>query len=392
MNPIEAKLSRRTRFGGLRVLIMPDKFKGTLAAAGVCAAIARGWKSVRPQDELELLPMSDGGDGFGEAMSQLLKARVRSVRTLDAAHRPITANWWWVPKQKLAIIEAARVNGLALLPPKKFHPFQLDTFGLGRLLQEAVKSGAKSCVVGIGGSATNDGGFGLARSLGWKFFDRGGRELEQWWQLSHLARVIPPGSPLTLPITVAVDVSNPLLGTRGCSRVYGPQKGLRAEDMAFAEKCLRRLGFVLEKQMNLSLATVPGAGAAGGLGFGLMAFAGAQARSGFDLFANAADLEKRIRKSDLVITGEGAVDRQTFMGKGVGQVALLCKKLGVPCMALAGATNARAKDARLFSSMFSLIDITPMEQAKRRPAYHLEKLGALAARHEFRRMINSKHQ
>ncbi len=376
----------------MRVLIVPDKFKGTLAAPGVCDAIARGWKSVRPEDELELLPMSDGGDGFGEAMGQLLKARLRSVWTMDAARRPIKANWWWEPKQKLAIIEAACVNGLALLPPKKFHPFQLDTFGQGRVLEEAIRSGARRCVIGIGGSATNDGGFGLARALGWKFFDRGGRELEQWWQLGRLAHVTPPGKSFTLPITVAVDVSNPLLGTRGCSRVYGPQKGLRAEDMAFAEKCLRRLSFVLEKQMNLPLATVPGAGAAGGLGFGLMAFAGARARSGFDLFANAAGLEKRIRKADLVITGEGDLDRQTFMGKGVGQVARLCEKLGVPRMALAGATNAKAKDARLFSSMFSLIDITSMEQAKRRPAYHLEKLSALAARHEFPRMINSKHQ
>jgi glycerate kinase len=391
MNPIETEPADRTGAGLRRVLIVPAAFKGTLAAPGVTTAIARGWRSARPKDHLELLPMSDGGDGFGEAMGRLLKAQVRSVRTLDAAHRPIAANWWWEPEKKLAIIEAARVNGLVLLPPKKFHPFQLDTFGLGRLLEEAARSGARQCVIGIGGSATNDSGFGLARAMGWKFFDRGGRELEQWWQLGRLVRVIPPGKTFKLPITVAVDVSNPLLGARGCSRVFGPQKGLRAEDLAFAEKCLRRLSSVLEKQLNRSLATVPGAGAAGGLGFGLMAFAGANARSGFDLFAKAAQLEERIRNADLVITGEGDLDRQTFMGKGVGQIALLCEKQGVPCMALAGATNAGARDAKLFSSTFSLTDITSMAQAKRRAAHYLEKLSALAARHEFRRMINSKH-
>jgi len=390
MNPIEIKLPRWKHSGGLRVLIVPDKFKGTLAAPGVCAAIAAGWKSVRPEDVLEWLPMSDGGDGFGEAMGGLLKARVRSVKTMDAAHRPVTIKWWWEPEKKLAIVEAARVNGLAGLPPKKFHPFQLDTFGLGRVLADAAESGARRCLVGIGGSATNDGGFGLARSLGWKFFDGGGCELDQWWQLDSLVRVVPPLKSLKLPITVAVDVLNPLLGARGCSRVYGPQKGLRMEDMAFAERCLRRLKIVLEQQCKIRHATTPGAGAAGGLGFGLMAFAGAQARSGFELFAEAANLEKRIRRSDLVITGEGAVDRQTFMGKGVGQVAQLCRKRNVPCIAVAGAVKVPAKTGTLFSSMSALTEIATLEQARRRAAHHLEKLAAAIARNGFSRSTMAK--
>ena len=331
--------------------------------------------------------MSDGGDGFGHAMSLLLKARVHSVRTLNAAHQPITAQWWWEPKQKMAIVEAARVNGLALLPPKKFHPFQLDTFGLGRVFEEVVRSGARRCIIGIGGSATNDAGFGLARALGWKFLDRSGCELEQWWQLSQLVRV-EPGHGCTLPITVAVDVTNPLLGDRGCSRIYGPQKGLRPQDMAFAEKNLRRLKVVLEQQLNLALATKPGAGAAGGLGFGLMAFAGAKARSGFEVFAEAAQLDKRISGSDLVITGEGAMDRQTFMGKGVGRVARLCKKLKIPCIALAGVVNKEGNDAKLFSSTSALIEITTVERAKKRPAHYLEKLSALIARRAFPLMVS----
>jgi glycerate kinase len=293
---VERAMANGNKYNPMRVLIVPAAFKGTLAAPDVCAAIAKGWHSARRKDQLELLPMSDGGDGFGEAMGQLLKARVRSVRTLDAAHRPITAKWWWEPKQKLAIIEAARVIGLAMLPALKFHPSQLDTFGLGRVLQAALRNGAKHCVMGIGGSATNDAGFGLARALDWKFLNRKGAELEQWWQLGDLARVIPPGSPLTLPITVAVDVSNPLLGKQGCSRIFGPQKGLRTEDFPFVESCLRRLNTVLKQQLHLAHATTPGAGAAGGLGFGLMAFAGAKPASGFDVFAQAANLEKCIRK------------------------------------------------------------------------------------------------
>jgi glycerate 2-kinase len=364
----------------MRVLIVPDKFKGTLNAAGVCAAIARGWKSVRPADDLELLPMSDGGDGFGEAMGRLLKARVRSVKTVNAAHRPITAQWWWKPERKLAIIEAARVNGLALMPPGKFHPFQLDTFGLGRVIEAAVKAGTRTCLIGVGGSATNDGGFGLARALGWKFYDVAGRELDEWWQLDVLSRATPPRHAFELPMTVAVDVANPLLGICGCSRVYGPQKGLRAQDMAFAERCLRRLKSVLEQQLKISCATIPGAGAAGGMGFGLMAFARAKAKTGFEIFAEAADLEEHIRDADLVITGEGAIDRQTFMGKGVGQVALLCKKFEVPCLAIAGILDAPAQALRLFSHTAALTEMTTVEQAKARTAFYLEKAVAVAAK------------
>jgi glycerate kinase len=191
---------------------------------------------------------------------------------------------------------------------------------------------------------------------------------------------VPPAKIFKLPITVAVDVTNPLLGARGCSRIYGPQKGLRPQDMDFAEKNLRCLKEVLEQQLNLALATTPGAGAAGGLGFGLMAFAGAEGWSGFDVFAEAAHLEERICRSDLVITGEGAVDHQTFMGKGAGRVALLCRKLKVPCIALAGVVKAQRKEAKLFSSTFALTEITASERAKKRPAHYLEKLSAIVAR------------
>jgi glycerate kinase len=360
-------------------LIVPDKFKGTLAAADVCGAIAKGWKSVRAGDWLEGLPMSDGGDGFGGVLGRLLKAQLRSVRTLDAAHEPIRAHWWWVASQELAIIEAARVIGLAMLPPKKFHPFHLDTFGLGRVLRAAANAGAGKCVIGIGGSATNDGGFGLARALGWKFRDQSGRPLEQWSRLRELASVEPSSERWRMDITVAVDVGNPLLGPRGCTRVYGPQKGIKPEDVLHAEKCLRRLKTVVEQTLNLEWARTPGAGAAGGLGFGLMAFAGAKPQSGFEVFSSAARLEERMRQCDLVITGEGAVDRQTGMGKGVGQVVRLSQRLKIPCITLAGAVAAGIRTGRRFSQTFALTDITSLDEAKTRPDYHLARLSALTA-------------
>ena len=213
----------------LRVLIAPDKFKGTLSARKAAQAIARGWHKARPADALELLPISDGGDGFGEAMSALLGGKPQRIQTRDAAHRHIKATWWWAAKTQTAIIESAKVIGLAMLPRGKFHPFQLDTFGLGAVLQAAHDRGARQIIVGVGGSATSDGGFGLARSLGWRFCDAAGNVLEKWMQLPELATTHPPLPRLKLRMVVALDVTNPLLGVRGATRVYGPQKGMRPE-------------------------------------------------------------------------------------------------------------------------------------------------------------------
>lgn len=361
-----------------RVLIAPDKFKGTLAAEAACTAIAAGWRSVRPGDVLGLLPMSDGGDGFGDVLAGLTRARTRRLKTVDAAHRRFVTDWWWESGEKVAIIESARVIGLAMLPPGRFHPFELDTFGLGRVLTEAARLGARRCLLGIGGSATNDGGFGLARALGWKFLDQQAREIDEWWQLIRLTQIVPPRMPLKLQLTVAVDVRNPLLGRQGCSRVFGPQKGLRPGDLTYAEQCLRRLSEVGRRPRGRDGACQPGAGAAGGLGFGLVAFAGAQLRPGFEVFARAAGLRQRVRHADLVITGEGAIDRQTYMGKGVGQIGRLCQELGVPCVALAGsALGARAP--RLFKEIRVLTDITTKEMAQRRAGRYLEKLAAVVA-------------
>jgi glycerate kinase len=365
----------------LRILIIPDKFKGTLPAGAATRAIAKGWHKARRQDSLDLLPMTDGGDGFGEVISGLLRARVQRLKTVDAAHRPCSARWWWEPQTKTAIIESAAIVGLAMLPPGKFHPFELDTFGLGAVLRAAEAKGARRCLMGIGGSATNDGGFGLARSLGWKFLDRDGSLIEHWTGLEQLAKIrIPsPRRPLR-QLLVAVDVQNPLLGPRGATRVYGPQKGLRSRDFVRAERCLGRLAKVVRRDFGRDLARTPGAGAAGGLGFGLRAFLGAQLEPGFDLFARQAAVERHLRSADLVIIGEGAIDSSTFMGKGVGQIAARCRKQGIPCVALAGFVSPGAKKQKLFTQIHALTQLTTIEQAKAKPAYWLEQLATQVAR------------
>jgi glycerate 2-kinase len=364
----------------LRILIVPDKFKGTLTAGAAAKAIARGWGRVRPQDKLELLPMSDGGDGFGEVMSALIGAVPQMVKTCDAAHRPCRARWWWGPRTRTAIIESAEVIGLAMLPPGKFHPFELDSYGLGPVLRAVVEKGAQRCLVGLGGSATNDAGFGLARALGWQFLKRNGRVIESWIELQELDGILPgPEFPL-LEIIVAVDVQNPLLGPRGATRIYGPQKGLKPADFRFAEDSLAALAAMCKRRnQDRNLAPVRGVGAAGGLGFGFLAFVGGRLERGFDLFAREARLQHRFRGKDLVLTGEGAIDDSTFMGKGAGQIAMLCRKRAIPCIGLAGQLPQHAGPSRLFKRLCSLTQLTTVSHARREPAKWLERLATRVA-------------
>jgi len=363
----------------LRVLIVPDKFKGTLTAEQAAEAIARGWQGVRPGDTLALLPMSDGGDGFGEIISRLLGAGIRRVKTMDAAHRPIEAPWWWHPASRTAVIESARVVGLAQLPRGEFHPFDLDTFGLGAVLADAAGLGATRCLLGIGGSATNDAAFGMARALGWEFLNAHEETVTRWTELRGLSTVRRPGQGrLVEELIVAVDVRNPLLGPEGCSRVYGPQKGLA--EFEVAEQNLEQLALVLKRDCNLDFASTPGAGAAGGLGFGLCSFAGATLESGFDLFARFAGLEDRIRSADLILTGEGALDAQTLMGKGVGEIGNLGRRLGVKCLGLAGVVPDVEGARQVFDRTYALTpEFTTREEAFRDPSGWLERLAAKAA-------------
>ena len=363
----------------MRILIAPDKFKGTLTARQAAEAIARGWQKARHDDALTLLPISDGGDGFGCVLGELLGAKPQRIATVDAAHRKCVSTWWWQPKTRTAIIESANIIGLAMLPPGKFHSFQLDTFGLGKVLRAASKKGAQTIILGIGGSATNDGGFGLARALGWKFVDAHNERLDQWTQLRTLAEIRQPKS-LKLPkIIVAVDVQNPLLGKRGATQVFGPQKGLSADELVVAEKNLRRLAVVAKEQLGFDSTRAPGAGSAGGLGYGLATFADGELRPGFELFARSTQLTRHLDGCDLVITGEGALDASTLMGKGVGQLAELCRAGKTPVIGLAGMLHQSPKLRRLFSQTHALTQLTTPADSRLRAAHWLTVLAEQVA-------------
>src|SRR3954464_10669063 len=185
---------------------------------GAARAIAQGWKAARPQDELELVPITDGGDGFGQVMRDVWHATARRVRTVDAAGRLMATRWWWSAARKAAVIESAEIIGLAKLPAKRFHPRDLDTSGLATVIRAASRAGTQKCVIGIGGSATNDGGFGLAKALGWKFLDATGHEIKPWTELNRLKTIQRPAKEVRFrELIVAVDVQNPLLGKIGAT-------------------------------------------------------------------------------------------------------------------------------------------------------------------------------
>lgn len=364
-----------------RVVIVPDKFKGTLTAMEAARAIARGWRRVRPGDRLELIPMSDGGDGFGETIALQEKGRRRRVKTVNAAGQSIWAPWWWVARSRTAIIETAKVVGLAPLPPDKFHPFDLDTYGLGILISKILEREIVArLLIGLGGSATNDGGFGMARSLGWRFRGKNREWIVRWTDLTALESIVfPTRKAKRLGVVAAVDVQNPLLGAKGASRIYGPQKGLRERDMPLAESCLARLSECFQKQTGRPEAHRPGAGAAGGLGFGCYAFLDGKSCSGFEMFAKSARLEQRLSQTDLVLTGEGAIDQSSLMGKGVGQVAKWCRDHQKPCIALGG--TALQSSAADFWKLYAIVpEVAEKGKALEKPRLCLTQLAEKAAR------------
>ena len=356
----------------LSILIAPDKFKGTLTAPQAAKAIARGWKAARPEDRLTQLPISDGGDGFGALMAGAIGANSLTIETQDASHALTNAPCWI--DSGTAIVESANILGLAMWSAKKRRPLALDSRGLGIVLRDERFTNCRQIIIGIGGSAINDGGFGMARELGWHFESDRGEPICDWINLVNLKKIHPTETKLSGEIIVAVDVQNPLLGPNGCTRVYGPQKGLREEYIPQAEAALARLAKVWDTQMGEDVASLPGAGAAGGLGFGLRCFAGAKIQSGFEIFAEAAGLDAVLREVDVVVTGEGAMDRQTVMGKGVGELAKRARANGCRCVGLAGMVKDRPALAEVLDDCRALTDLTTATEEQVNAARWLEKL------------------
>ena len=366
----------------VKILVAPDKFKGSLSAVAVVAAISRGWRAVFPGDTLEAAPIADGGEGFAEALCLALGGEWIQRIALDPIGREIDTRYVWVEKDRLAVIEMSEASGLWRLQQDELAPLRANTFGTGQLIRDAAERGAKTILIGLGGSATTDGGIGMAAALGYKFLASGGAELEPVPEnLSALAR-IDRREAIKLPeVIAACDVQNPLLGPRGTARVFAPQKGAEPGAVEALETHLANLADIVAKDRGADFRETPGAGAAGGIGFGLLSFCGAKMQSGFDLVAEVLRIEERIAECDLVITGEGRLDTQTLEGKGPAGIAALARKHGKPVLAFAGSIAHDPRVAEIFTASLPIIDEpVTLADAMTRGAEFLERAATRAAR------------
>lgn len=324
----------------MRVLAAPDKFKASLTGLEAAQCLAEGWRSVFPSDVVRLLPIADGGEGTAEIVCNARRGRWIELAVEDPLGRRVRARYAVFDDEGVptAVIEMSEASGLWRLRREERSVLDATTRGTGQLLDHAIREqGVQRIILGLGGSATNDGGAGLAATLGFQLLDAAGQEIPPSPRhLPTLARIVRPPDLRLPPILVASDVTNPLLGERGATAIYGPQKGLRPDERAAVEGALAHFADIVERDLGTQQRQAPGSGAAGGLGFGLLSCCAAEMRSGFELIADLIELEAAVRESDLVLTGEGSLDGQTLEGKGPAGVGLMARRLGRRCAAFGG--------------------------------------------------------
>jgi len=339
----------------MRIVIAPQEYKGTLTAPEAAAAIAEGVRRILPTAELTIIPLADGGPGTVDAIVHAAGGSVRRARVHGPMLTPVDAAWGLLDNGT-AVIEMAAAAGLLLVPETDCDPRIASTYGVGELVLAALDAGCTEIIVGLGGSATNDGGAGMAQALGARLLDTDGRELPPGGAaLARLHTIDVSGLDSRLAglnVLGATDVRNPLCGPEGASLVYGPQKGASPQVAQKLDAALRHYAEVIERDLGIAVAEVPGAGAAGGLGAGLIAFLHASIRPGIDVIAEAVHLPERIRGADLVLTGEGRLDGQTAFGKTVAGVARIASAEEIPVIVVPGSLGEGWESVRpLFAAV-----------------------------------------
>mgnify|MGYP001106435350 CR=1 FL=1 len=346
----------------MKILVCPDSFKESLSAVEVCNCIERGLKRANSKFKIEKVPLADGGEGTVEALVLATGGRIFKCRAANPLGKKIWARYGILGDGKTGVIEMAAASGLALVARAKRNPLVTTTYGTGEMVASALERGCRRIIIGIGGSATVDGGAGMAQALGARLLDGKGKDIRfGGGELEKLEKINLKFMDRRISRTdfiIASDVRNRLLGPKGAARVYGPQKGATPDMVKRLERGLSHLARVIKKELSISVENIPGSGAAGGLGAGLYAFLGAKMESGVELVMRIAGLEQRIKKADLVITGEGQVDRQTLYGKAVMGVIKMAKKYRVPVICIAGSILPEARDLYGFG-VKGLLSITP---------------------------------
>lgn len=365
----------------MQIVIAPDSFKECLTAIHVSQAISNGILRVIPEAQITAIPVADGGEGTVQALVSATGGEIIPAPSVDALNRPITAFYGVLPDHSTVVIEMAAASGIELLSAKERNPLITSTFGTGLLIKAALEAGYTKIVVAIGGSGTNDGGAGMAQALGYGLYDSKGASLPPGGGSLHLLHSIDSTNihPLLkkAEMTVACDVKNPLLGPSGATHVYGPQKGATAEMLQILEENLQHFSKVMDRDLKMSVSAIPGAGAAGGLGAGLLAFCKARMASGFEMVSQLTHLEEHVRKASLVFTAEGKIDAQTVQGKTISGVARLAQKNGVPVIALAGMVTGDLAElySKGLTAAFAIAD-QPMglEESKARASELLTRM------------------
>lgn len=337
-------------------MLAPNAFKGTLSAIEAAEAMAEGARRALPDARLDLLPIADGGDGTMDVLVAGTGGGRRTLRVRGPLGERVDAAYGVLEEGKLAVIEMAQAAGLALVPAARRDPRITTTHGVGELMQHAYDAGARRFIIGIGGSATNDGGAGMAQALGYHLLDEKGVELPPGGAaLQRLDRIQVGGVHndwKQAQVDVACDVTNPLTGRQGASAVYGPQKGATPEVVAELDAALKRLAEIIQRDLAVDVEQLPGAGAAGGLGAGLVAFVGGHLRPGAEMVLEALHLDERLRGVDLVVTGEGRIDGQTArFGKGPAVLAKHAHAAGIPVIAIGGGIDDEDELRQIFDGL-----------------------------------------
>tara|TARA_R110002049_G_scaffold47793_17_gene138066 strand:- start:4840 stop:5979 length:1140 start_codon:yes stop_codon:yes gene_type:complete len=324
----------------MNIVIVPDSFKECLSAKDVAANISIGILEVFPKAKIIEIPISDGGEGMLEAITSGIGGKLVSVEVMDPLMRKIKAQYGILEDNKTAVIEMAKASGLELLKEEEKKPLVTSTYGTGQLIKDALDKGCAKIIVGIGGSATNDGGVGMVKALGVKFLNSKGEKIKEGGgSLNELSTIDMSNFDeriLECEVVVACDVSNPLTGLNGASFVYGSQKGGDKNDLEVLDKNLVHYANRIESTLGLDISTIPGAGAAGGTGAALLAFLKGKLITGIDLMVEILHLNEHVKTADLVITGEGKIDRQTLNGKTISGIAKLAKRHTVPVIVITG--------------------------------------------------------
>jgi len=364
----------------MKIVLAPDSFKESLSALQVAESIERGFKQVFPDAEYIKVPMADGGEGTTQSLVDATGGRIIKQTVTGPLGEKVEAFFGILGNETTAIIEMAAASGLHLVPADKRNPLITTTRGTGELIAAALEHNVDHIIIGIGGSATNDGGTGVASALGVRFLDKNGQELvEGGGYLSSLASIDISSMDSRLAgvkIEVACDVDNPLIGPKGASAIFGPQKGATPEVVKQLDKNLEHYAAIIERELGIKIATVPGAGAAGGLGGGLLAFMQADLKRGVDIVIEATHLSELVADADLVITGEGKIDSQTIFGKTPIGVAKTAKNYGIPVIAIAGnaASDSNVVYEHGIDAVFSIVPgIVTLQEAFQNAEVYVER-------------------